>query len=524
VVSFISASSYLTGPGFLGMREHLRRLCDEVWVLDLGGEGQGARKEENVFVIQRPVAICLAVRTGAGDPVTPATVRYARVRGTRSEKLARLQALSGFGDLKWTIAPEGWHDTFLPAGRERWLSHPALVDLFPFQTPGAKVGRTWPVAVTKENAEQRWSELASAASEEKSRFFVEARFGRSTTTRGQQGYPPPASEQRIVDLKPGSPSPPVVRYAYRSFDRQWLVADIRVMRTPSQSLWRAHSEQQMYFVSKPTFVLGRGPAAVVSADLPDLDFFRGSFGGKDVIPLYRDPAGTPNVAAGALRALAAILGQPVAAEDLFAYVYALLSARGYVDRFWDELETPGPRVPISRDAALFFETVELGRELINLHTFGTRFLQHGRGVNPARARILEPIGPEMPEEFEYDEADRSLRIGRGQLEPVPPEVWDFEVSGLRVLRSWLRYRLREPVGRAKSSKSPLDRLRPERWTQALDQELLELVWVLERTVALEERQGALLEEVNSGLTVRADELPAPSAAEREPPPVPAPDG
>jgi hypothetical protein len=70
----------------------------------------------------------------------------------------------------------------------------------------------------------------------------------------------------------------------------------------------------------------------------------------------------------------------------------------------------------------------------------------------------------------------------------------------------------------------LDRLRPERWTQALDQELLELVWVLERTVALEERQGALLEEVNSGLTVRADELPAPSAAERQPPVVPAPEG
>ncbi len=124
----------------------------------------------------------------------------------------------------------------------------------------------------------------------------------------------------------------------------------------------------------------------------------------------------------------------------------------------------------------------------------------------------------------YDEADRSLRVGRGRVEPIAPEVWDFEVSGLRVLRSWLRYRLREPVGRAKSSKSPLNRLRPERWTQALDQELLELVWVLERTVALEERQGALLEEVNSGLTVRADELPAPSAAEREPPPVPAPDG
>jgi hypothetical protein len=108
-------------------------------VLDLGGEGHGARKEENVFAIQTPVAICLAVRIGAGDSATPATVHYARLRGTRSEKLERLQALSSLADLEWSVASEGWHDTFLPAGRERWLAHPALVDLFPVQTPGAKV-------------------------------------------------------------------------------------------------------------------------------------------------------------------------------------------------------------------------------------------------------------------------------------------------------------------------------------------------------------------------------------------------
>ena len=35
VVSFISASSYISGAAFCGMREHLRRICDEVWILDL---------------------------------------------------------------------------------------------------------------------------------------------------------------------------------------------------------------------------------------------------------------------------------------------------------------------------------------------------------------------------------------------------------------------------------------------------------------------------------------------------------
>lgn len=37
VVAFITGSSWLTGPGFIGLRQLVRELCDEAWVLDLGG-------------------------------------------------------------------------------------------------------------------------------------------------------------------------------------------------------------------------------------------------------------------------------------------------------------------------------------------------------------------------------------------------------------------------------------------------------------------------------------------------------
>lgn len=36
IVTFITASSYLAGPGFVGMREMMRRTFDEVWIIDLG--------------------------------------------------------------------------------------------------------------------------------------------------------------------------------------------------------------------------------------------------------------------------------------------------------------------------------------------------------------------------------------------------------------------------------------------------------------------------------------------------------
>ncbi|MEJ7787775.1 MAG: N-6 DNA methylase, partial [Solirubrobacteraceae bacterium] len=122
VVSFITASSYLSGHAFVGMREHLRRTCDELWILDLGGEGRGARREENVFAIQTPVAIALAVRTGASQADQPATVRYARIEGDRSEKLARLASLVSLDDLEWQDCASGWQEPFLPASSGGWAA------------------------------------------------------------------------------------------------------------------------------------------------------------------------------------------------------------------------------------------------------------------------------------------------------------------------------------------------------------------------------------------------------------------
>src|SRR6185437_14150780 len=47
IISFITASSYTHGPGFAGMRRQMREEFEELWILDLGGEGRGARRSGN---------------------------------------------------------------------------------------------------------------------------------------------------------------------------------------------------------------------------------------------------------------------------------------------------------------------------------------------------------------------------------------------------------------------------------------------------------------------------------------------
>ena len=76
--------------------------------------------------------------------------------------------------------------------------------------------------------------------------------------------------------------------------------------------------------------------------------------GQGRYPLYRDAAATdPNVTGGLLTALGDTYGTPPSAEDLAAYVYAVLGGQSYTRRFWNELETPGPRVPLTKDGVTF---------------------------------------------------------------------------------------------------------------------------------------------------------------------------
>ena len=96
IVSFISASSYLQGDAFAGMREHLRRLCDEVWILDLGGEGRGPRKSDNIFNIQTPVAIAVAFRASekvARQPSHGALCSHRRLPGRKAERAGEYNRL-----------------------------------------------------------------------------------------------------------------------------------------------------------------------------------------------------------------------------------------------------------------------------------------------------------------------------------------------------------------------------------------------------------------------------------------------
>ena len=535
IVSFITASSYLRGPGFAGMRQRMREAFDELWILDLEGDGLGARKTENVFAIQTPVCIATGIRHAKKKKHALAKVRYARITGTREEKLAKLKAIGGFGDVAWDNCFDGATEPMLPKRVGNYFAWPLLTDLWPWQLNGVQWKRTWPIGETREVLECRWRALVSAPKEQRGELLRET----DARTVARQIETFPNHEQQtpkdddgvhqkllpaIASLAANTQSVEPECYAWRSFDRHWILPDNRFCDRPRPDLWTAHGERQAYLTSLLTAVLGIGPASVACAHPPDLHYFCGR-GAKDIIPLWRDAEATqPNLPATLLDRLTAALGQPVSAEDFFAYTYAVLHAPGYVETFSEELTVPGPRLPVTRDAVLFTRAVALGRRLLFLHTYGERFLPAGakRGQIPAgTAKCLKgiPTKPDAyPEDFSWTEgatpAEGVLRVVAGEFAPVSRTVWEFSVSGYEVVKGWLGFRMKQRSGR---KSSPLDEIRPAAWTAALTTELLELLWVLEATVAAQPELNTLLAEILAAPLLAAADFPTSTAAERAAP-------
>jgi len=210
----------------------------------------------------------------------------------------------------------------------------------------------------------------------------------------------------------------------------------------------------------------------------------------------------------------------VTPEDFLAYVYGVLAQPAYTSRYAKELETRELRIPITKDPVLFDEVRAAGAHLLWLHTYGARFVPEGKQKARVPSGIAKsvkaiPEDPEhYPEAFEYRNDTRTLSVGAGEIRPVSREVYEFEVSGLKVVQSWLKYRMKHGAGR---KSSPLDDIRPESWTAQFTNELLELLWVLEETVAGYPKQAELLEAVVKGPCFTADELPPVPDEMRKPP-------
>jgi hypothetical protein len=450
--------------------------------------------------------------------------------GDRKIKFEALAGVTLDSD-DWAECPSEWRAPFLPKAAGAWATYPPLDSLFNYNGSGIKAGRTWVIAPDAESLQERWKTLVTAPDEKKEELFHPHfrgglpgdKHSRKIVEKGLPGYEArctPVADERSDCIPP-------IRYGFRSFDRQWIIPDNRLIDQPNPNLWAMHSGRQVYITALSNYAPTSGPALTLTGLIPDGDHYKGSFSGR-VFPLWLDRDATiPNLPPGLLTYLGRRYRAPVGAEDLLAYIAAVAAHPAYIARFESDLRHPGLRIPLTDDHATFAEAADLGRTVIWLHTFGERFVDPGRGRPAQPPRLptgetpLIPAGgtiPQdpaaMPDSLDFDATTSRLLIGRGCVENVTPRMWGYEVSGKQVLRQWFSYRKRDrerPIIGDRRTPSKLGEIQPDHWLPEYTTELINVLNVIGRLVAFEPAQADLLDRVCSGPTISDEELRAAGA-------------
>lgn len=352
---------------------------------------------------------------------------------------------------------------------------PPLADLMPWSVAPPRLGRGWPAAPDPASLKARWDALMKVEGPDREALFESTRARTPHTAVGQLPGRSGAGTEKLA--RASGPCPEPVRVLAAPFDEQWLIPDHRLIDAARPELWRVADEQQIFVLEAPESPL------LATSLIPLLRPGR-------VRPLYRRPgAEEPNLAPGLLDAL----GHSPDPVDFLAWT--LTVAR------------PDLTVPLTRDPDLWSRGVETGRRILwLLRRDGDRpKLPGGR-----RPYVRAPL-PTRPLALHYDRDEESLHLDEGRISPVPPQAWDFEVGGTRVLEAWFTART---AGTA--APGTLSAIRPVTWPQTWTSELLEMITVLALLAELrpQREELELTDPITSAELRAAGVLPPPDSARR----------
>ncbi|MCZ4609826.1 DNA methyltransferase [Streptomyces sp. Lzd4kr] len=352
---------------------------------------------------------------------------------------------------------------------------PPLADLMPWSVAPPRLGRGWPAGPDPATLKARWDAFVKAEGPDREALLEPTR---SRTLHSAVGRLPGGSAGTEKLVRAFGPCPEPVRVLHAPFDEQWLIPDHRLIDAARPELWRVIDEHQVFVLETPESGL------LATSVLPLVRPGR-------VRPLYRRPGGTePNLAPGLVEHLRDRLDGPVEPLDLLAWTLAAVR--------------PDLTVPLTADPELWARGVESGRR--------TLWLMRRNGDRPKlpggrRPYVRAPL-PSRPLTLDYDRDEEALLLDEGRISPVPPQAWDYEVAGVKVLEQWFTTRTADP------EPGTLAAIRPPTWPQAWTSELLELITVLALLAELQPLDEELTAPITATDLRGAGVLPVPDATRR----------
>lgn len=459
VFGFISNHGYLSNPTFRGMRNHLLRNFDKIYVIDLHGNGNkqekapDGRADKNVFDIRQGVAIIVAVKK-RGKSKSLAAVKRVDLWGDRERKYDWLWQ-SGLDESSVPVDHFAPYYMFYNISREKLEDYDrgiSLGDLFEQRSVGAVSGRD-AINISfdqKESFEKIRNLIELPDSEARQYFGIKDEDARDWTLKTAKADAANAADTAYSKIQ------------YRPFDTRWTcyTGNSRGLYASPQSAILGHIRRHgnVALVFNKTLE-GERPFADAllfndivqhhSLSLKEVNY---------VAPLYLYPAETdldqsirlnfnPMLYKKFLDA-AGLEGRmeitdPSARLQLkgndrpneikvLDYIYAVLHSPGYRRDYAEFLSISFPRIPLPASAKQFSLLSVKGEALRRLHLMEDCAI--GEVSYPFRGE-----GQSLVEKPRFDAG--CVWINESQhFENVPATAWDFPVGSYQPAQKWLKDR------------------------------------------------------------------------------------
>jgi predicted helicase len=453
VLAFINNHGFLDNPTFRGMRWHLLKTLDKIYIMDLHGNSKkketcpDGSADENVFDIQQGVSINIFVKTGRKKKNELGEVFHVDIWGSRKSKYICLleEDLNSFDfkEVKFSY-PYYFFQPKNDNGRILYEIGFGLNELMQTNTTGiVTMGDGFVISKNKNELIDRVKHFVENDS---SAEWLNDAFG-----LGKNYAKWIISNRKAIVFKELK----FEKINYRPFDCRWICLDNRLV-------WRCRLDTTRHLLQDENIgiVFSRQSTEKDWSNIQISDSIidnRYHFSYKGIpiqAPLYlypetkqseigKDGEREPNLNMEIVQKIADGLGLKFAKEkvdtegtfapiDLLDYIYAVLHSPSYREKYKEFLKIDFPRIPYPENEETFWKLVSKGGELRQIHLMESPILDKNEYYFPVE-------GSNEVEKPEYKGG--RVYINKDQyFENVPEISWNFYIGGYQPAQKWLKDR------------------------------------------------------------------------------------
>lgn len=457
IFAFISNNAFLDNPTFRGMRYHLLRTFDKIYILDLHGNARkkettpSGDKDDNVFDIMQGVSINIFVKTkslrGKVEAIHKqakamdchettayhnddlATIYHYDLYGKRKDKYHFLKS-NNIDSIAWeTLKPHSPFYLFIPLNAKtdkEW----SIKDIF--KASGVGICSKRDKIVFHNSKESLKSMLHDFITKAKDELYKIHNIGEDSG-----GW---KLEWAIDEIRKNKDNLDefIQLCHYRPFDHRWTYytdKNCGFMARPVYEVFRhfLHDFDNIGLVCYRNCGVNGLDNIFIANGLIDLHLV-GS--GSNIFPLYtKDSSRNENLSPEFRNFIDKHYTEHFSPEQILGYIYAVLFHKEYREKYLDFLKIDFPKIPFVESKEKFLEFSELGSSLISLHLLQDNALDSHIGrlqkIGKDESRVIEKPN--------YNAESKRLFINKSlYFDKVDSSVWEYKIGGYAVCEKYLK--------------------------------------------------------------------------------------